>query len=170
MVRPIVPELGQARRQRDARILQCLADAQAGVPAFVPANTLVRGDRGLEASEGSSDRGPGWRRWRSMRFMGSVILVNRIRGGAVGVTVSTSGQLSVVLEPTRAPSVHRLRGPALGGSACAARGRPAGGQNGSPPVVTGPVIGELRRWGSSCGGASPQLAAAVACASWVMCA
>jgi hypothetical protein len=51
VVRPIAPELGQARRQRDARILQWLPDTQAGVPALVPANALVRGHRRLDASK-----------------------------------------------------------------------------------------------------------------------
>jgi hypothetical protein len=51
VIGPIVAELGQACRHRDARILYLLAEAQAGVPAFVPADALVGGDRGLEAGE-----------------------------------------------------------------------------------------------------------------------
>ena len=145
MLCPIVSELVQARRQRDARILQCLADAQPGVPALVPANALVRGDRGLDAGEELVGSRARLAPLEINEVHGSVILVNRTRGGAVSVTVSTSGQLSVVLEPTRAASVHRRPG--------AGAGR----------------IGEFRRWRSSCRG-SPQLAAAVARASWVMCA
>src|SRR4051812_19619689 len=43
----------------DKEDLELLADAQAGVPAFVPADALVRGDRGLEAGEELVGAGPG---------------------------------------------------------------------------------------------------------------
>jgi hypothetical protein len=51
VVGPIVADLGQACRNREARILELLTDAQAGMPAFVPPDALVRGKRGLEAVE-----------------------------------------------------------------------------------------------------------------------